>query len=100
MKKQKHQSSVKNVIFMSAKTVSSDIILVFLVYQNGKKLFCIFPIKLVFSICCFQSFSVNILPVLKSVAFTWCEEWVAVAQTILCNSPKIFRNSNLQKPFH
>ena len=31
---------------------------------------------------CFQSFSVNILAVVKFGAFTWCEEWVIAVQTI------------------
>ena len=35
------------------------------------------------SLFCFQSFSFNVLSVLKSVAFTWCEEWVTDVQTIL-----------------
>ena len=34
-------------------------------------------------IFCFQNFTVNILPVLKSVASTWCEGWVIAVQTIL-----------------
>ena len=46
--------------------------------------------KVAFSILYF----VKILPVLKSVAFTWCLEWVAVVETILSNFLEIFRNSN------
>ena len=53
IKRQKHQTSVKNVMFMSAKTVSSN------------------------------CFFVDILLVLKSVAFTWCQEWVRTVQTML-----------------
>ena len=34
--------------------------------------------KVAFNESSLYSFSVNILPVLKSVAFTWCEEWIIV----------------------
>ena len=44
---QKHQTSVKNVIFMSPKTVSRDTILV--VYQKGRRLYYIFAIEVAFS---------------------------------------------------
>ena len=37
------------------------------------------------------------LPALRSVAFTWCLEWVAVVETILSNFLEIFRNSNFVK---
>ena len=40
---------------------------------------------------------VKILPVLKSVAFTWCFEWVTVVETVLSNFLEIFRNSNFVK---
>ena len=62
IKKQSHETSVKNVIFMSVKTISSDIITI--VKRKGNWLF-------------------DILHVLKSVAFTWCLEWVIAAQRIL-----------------
>ena len=41
-----------------------------------------FAMKVTFS-SFLLSFSVNILPVLKFVAFTWCFEWVVAVQTIL-----------------
>ena len=47
IKRQKHQTSVKNVIFMSAKTVSSDIILI--VNRKGNRLCDIFAMKVPFS---------------------------------------------------
>ena len=45
IKRQKHQTSVKNVMFMSAKTVSSNIIHV----VNQKENYDIFAIKVAFS---------------------------------------------------
>ena len=63
-------------MFMSAKTVSSEIIPI--VNRKGNIIY--LQRKLSFS---FHSFSVNILPVLKSEAFTWGEEWVIAVQTIL-----------------
>ena len=81
IKRQKHQTSVKNVMFMSAKTFSRDIITI--VNQKANRLYYIFAIKGAFSSFYFQSFSVHILPVIKPVAFTWCEEWVIAGQTIL-----------------
>ena len=47
IKRQKHQTSVKNVMFMSAKTVSSDCIPV--VNQKGNILHDIFAMKAAFS---------------------------------------------------
>ena len=47
IKRQKHQTSVKNVILMSEKTVSSGIIPV--VNQKGNRLYDIFPMKVAFS---------------------------------------------------
>ena len=47
MKRQKHQTSVKNVIFMSAKTVSSDIIPV--VNRKGNRLSNILAMKVALS---------------------------------------------------
>ena len=47
MKRQKHQTSVKNVMFMSAKTVSSDIIPV--VNRKGNRLSNIFAMKVALS---------------------------------------------------
>ena len=47
IKRQKHQTSVKNVMFMSAKTVLDDIILV--VNQKGNRLYDIFAMKVAFS---------------------------------------------------
>ena len=32
---------------------------------------------------CSQNFSIDILHVLRSIAFTWCEEWVIAVQAIL-----------------
>ena len=46
IKRQKHQTFVKNVIFMSGKTVSSDIIPV--VNRKGKRLYDIFATKVAF----------------------------------------------------
>ena len=65
IKRQKHQSSVKNEMFISAKTVSSKIMPV--VNRKGNGLYDIFDMKVAS-----ESLSVNILPVLKYVAFTWC----------------------------
>ena len=47
MKRQKHQTSVKNVMFMSAKTVSSDIIPV--VNRKGNRLSNILAMKVALS---------------------------------------------------
>ena len=47
IKIQKHQNSVKNVMLMFAKTVSSDIMPV--VNQKGNRLFDIFAMKVAFS---------------------------------------------------
>ena len=47
MKRQNYQTSVKNVIVMSRKTVSSDIIP--LVNQKGNTLYDIFEMKVAFS---------------------------------------------------
>ena len=47
IKRQKDQTSVKNVMFMSAKTVSSDIIP--LVNRKGNRLYDIFAMKIAFS---------------------------------------------------
>ena len=47
MKRQKHQTSVKNVMFMSAETVSSDIIPV--VNRKGNRLSNIFAMKVALS---------------------------------------------------
>ena len=68
---------------MSTKTVLNDIIPV--VKQKGNILYDIFAMKVVFSSLCFafRVFLFNILLVLKSVTFTWCEEWVITVQTIL-----------------
>ena len=49
-------------------------------HSQPKRKYNIFAMKVSFS---FHSFSVNILPVLKSEAFTWGEEWVIAVQTIL-----------------
>ena len=51
IKRQKHQTSMKNVMFMSARTVSSDIIPV--VNQKGNRLYDIFAMKVAFSRSCF-----------------------------------------------
>ena len=47
MKRQKHQTSVKNVMFMSAKTVSSDIIPI--VNRKGNRLSNILAMKVALS---------------------------------------------------
>ena len=52
-------------MFISAKTVSSKIMPV--VNRKGNGLYDIFDMKVAS-----ESLSVNILPVLKYVAFTWC----------------------------
>ena len=67
---------------MSAKTVSSNCI--YVVNQKGNKIYDIFAMKNAFSslYLVFRVFLL-ILYVLKSVAFTWCEEWVIAAQTNL-----------------
>ena len=94
IKRQKQQTSVKNVVFMSAKTAWRDIIPV---NRKGNILYDIFAMKVAFSRLYFVFslyfvyilyfvlflFSVIILSVLKSVAFKWCEEWVIAVQTIL-----------------
>ena len=69
-------------MFMSAKTVSSDIIPT--VKWKGNRLYYIFAMKVAFSsfFFSFQNFCVNISPVLKSEAFKWCEEWLIVFKTI------------------
>ena len=73
IKRQNYQTSVKNVILMTAKTILSNIIPV--ANQKGNRLYNIFAMKIALSgLYFFQSFSVNILFVLKFVAFTWCEE--------------------------
>ena len=51
IKRQKHQTSMKNVMFMSARTVSSIIIPV--VNQKRNRLFDIFAMKVAFSSSCF-----------------------------------------------
>ena len=51
IKRQKHQTSMKNVMFMSARTVSSDIIPV--VNQKGNRLYDIFAMKVAFASSCF-----------------------------------------------
>ena len=47
IKRQKHQNSVKNVMFMSAKTVSSDITPI--VNRKGNRLYDTFAMKVAFS---------------------------------------------------
>ena len=47
IKRQKHQTSVKNVIFMSTKSVSNDIIPI--VNRKGNRLYDIFVMKIAFS---------------------------------------------------
>ena len=47
IKRQNYQTSVKNVIIMSAETVSSDVIPV--VNQKGSKVYNIFAMKVAFS---------------------------------------------------
>ena len=68
---------------MSAKTASSKTISV--ANQKRNRLYDIFAMKVAFSSLyfVFKSFSLNILPILKSVAFTWCQEWIIAVQTIL-----------------
>ena len=59
-------------MLMSAKTVSSNIIPI--VNEKENRLCDISAMKVGFLfLFCFHSFSVNILPVLKSAAFRWCE---------------------------
>ena len=83
IERKKHQTSVKNAMFMSAKTVSSNIIST----VNWKKnmLYGIFAMKVAFSsfYFAFTVFFVNILPVLKPTAFTWWEDWVIAVQANL-----------------
>ena len=47
IKRPKHQTSVKNVIFMSTKSVSNDIIPI--VNRKGNRLYDIFVMKIAFS---------------------------------------------------
>ena len=47
IKRQKHQTSLKNVMFMSAKTVLSDVIPI--IDQKGNRLYDIFTMKVAFS---------------------------------------------------
>ena len=47
IKRKKHQTSVKNVMFMSLKTISSNIIPI--VNRKGNKLYDILPMKVAFS---------------------------------------------------
>ena len=59
-------------MLMSAKTVSSNIIPI--VNEKENRLCDISAMKVGFLfLFCFHSFSVKILPVLKSAAFRWCE---------------------------
>ena len=51
-KRQKHQTSVKNVMFMLVKTVLTDII--YVVNRKGNRLYDIFEIKVAFSSCYFS----------------------------------------------
>ena len=65
IKRQKHQTSVENVMSMSAKTVLTNTIPI--ANQKGNRLDDVFAMKVAFpSFYFFQSFSVTILPVLKS----------------------------------
>ena len=66
---------MENVILMSAKTVSSDIIPI--VNQKANRLYDIFAMKVAFSGLYF------VFRVFLLIAFTWCEEWVIAVQTIL-----------------
>ena len=81
IKKQKHQTFVKNLMLTSAKTVSSNIVPV--VNQKANILYISDESSFFWFVFCFQSFSINILPVLKSVDFTWREQWVMAVQTVL-----------------
>ena len=47
IKRQKHQTSLKSVMFMSAKTVLSDVIPI--INQKGNRLYDIFTMKVAFS---------------------------------------------------
>ena len=73
IKRQNYQTSVKNVILLSSKTVSSNITPV--VNWKGNRIHNILAIKV--------AFLVYILFLEFSAAFAWCEEWVIVVQTIL-----------------
>ena len=64
---------------MSAKTVLSNVIPI--VNRKGNIRYICNESSFFWFVSCFQSFPVNVLPVLKSVAFTWCE--VIAIQTIL-----------------
>ena len=84
IKRQNYQTSVKNLILMSAETVSIEVIPV--VNQKRSRLYDIFAMKVAFSgfyFIFFYFFSISILPVLKCIAFNWCEESVIVVQKIL-----------------
>ena len=73
---------MENKILKSTKTVSSDVIPI--VTQKGKRLYYIFVMRFLVYILFLEFFCyLFILPVLKSVAFTWCEEWIIAVQTVL-----------------
>ena len=89
-KQQNYQTSVNNVILMSAKTVSNDIIPA--VNQKGNRLCDIFVMKVAFY-GLYLYFSINILPVLKSIHGV--RNGLQLFKQFCGNFSKLLGNSNL-----